>query len=96
MVPVVWSERALADVRGIYEYVVHTSPVYAEALVDRILARTEQLAAHPESGRMVPEVERPEIRELLEGPYRILYRLEAGGVSVLAVIHARRVLPERG
>jgi plasmid stabilization system protein ParE len=39
---------------------------------------------------MVPEVGRPEIREVIEAPYRVIYRLTAQHVEVVAVVHARR------
>ena len=93
--PVIWPERALDHVRSIYEYVAQTSPLYAEALADRLLARGEQLKAHPESGRMVPELERPEIRELIESGYRVLYLRDRDAVRVLAVVHGRRAFPSR-
>ena len=59
-------------------------------MVQRILARAPPLAAFPDSGRMVPEVGRPEIREVIEGPYRVIYRHIADRVDVLAVVHGRQ------
>ena len=94
--PVIWTERALADVRSIFEYIAQTSAVYAEALAERLLARGEQLEAHPESGRMVPELDRSEVRELIESGYRLLYRVDPDAVRVLAVVHGRRAFPSRG
>ena len=94
--PVIWTERALDHDRSIYEYVAQTSPLYAEALADRLLGRGEQLEAHPESGRMVPELERPEIRELIESGYRVLYRRDPDAVHILGVVHGRRAFPGRG
>jgi plasmid stabilization system protein ParE len=42
---------------------------------------------------MVPEFERPELRELIEGPYRIIYQVTAETVEVLAVVHGRQLPP---
>jgi len=40
---------------------------------------------NPESGRIVPEKESPEIRELIEGNYRIFYRLRKDKVIILRI-----------
>jgi toxin ParE1/3/4 len=96
-VRVEWTERALGHVRAIYAYIGDSSELYARRTADRLLARAEQLREFPLSGRMVPEYERPEVRELVEGPYRILYRYREGDdvALVLGVIHGRQRLPAR-
>lgn len=54
--------------------------------------RSIQISQFPFSGRMVPEYELNEVREVIEGPYRIIYLVdpEAQRVEVLAVIHSSR------
>ena len=69
-----WTEHAVAQLEAVADYVSLSSPVYAEHLVDRIARRLEQACEFPESGRVVPEFARPEIRELIERPYRLVYR----------------------
>ena len=73
-------------------YIAQTSPDYAVRIVDRLTRRSIQIAVFPNSGRMVPEFERNEIREVIEGRYRIIYLLEPEQVQVLAVIHGARDL----
>ena len=90
---VVWSEGALQHLAAIYQTIAQNSPVYAEGVVDRIWHRSGQLAAFPDSGREVPEYKRPDIRELIQGSYRVIYRRGADAVEVLAVIHGARRLP---
>lgn len=63
-------------------------------MVDRPTRRSEQLASFPYSGSVVPEHESPELRELVEGPYRIIYRIKPEQIDVLAVIHGAQQLPE--
>jgi plasmid stabilization system protein ParE len=92
-VKVVWTETALAHLTAIRHYIATTSELYAERMVQRVLGRGAQLAAFPESGRVVPELNRPEVREVFESPYRIIYRRQAERVEVLAVVHARRAGP---
>jgi toxin ParE1/3/4 len=88
-----WTETALAHLRAIRDYVARNSPGYAQALADRITRRTEKLAAMPFLGAEVPEYEDESIREVLEHPYRIIYRVSTDRVEILAVLHGARRLP---
>jgi plasmid stabilization system protein ParE len=42
---------------------------------------------------MVPEYQDPDIREVLEGQYRVIYEVTAKEIQVLAVIHGAQLLP---
>src|SRR5215216_1297036 len=88
-----WTEAALEHVRAIRDYIAADSPFYAERTAEGLLARSEQLADHPRSGRVVPERGDPDVRELIEGPYRVIYWVRPERVEVLAVVHGRRALP---
>jgi plasmid stabilization system protein ParE len=83
---------------AIAEYIAVSSPVYGEQVVDRVVRRLEQAQRFPESGRAVPEYDVPEIRELLEFPYRLIYRVGPDAIEVLAILHGRRDLrsPSQG
>jgi plasmid stabilization system protein ParE len=63
--------------------------------VQRIFNASERLAAFPESGRIVPEVGRSEVREVLVGKYRLMYQLLPEEVEVLTVIHGSRLLERK-
>ena len=57
--------------------------------------RCQTLAALPERGRIVPELRAVDVltyRELIEGPWRIVYRYDVDRVHVMAVLDARREL----
>ncbi len=56
-------------------------------MVDRLTRRSIQIAEYPLSGRAVPEYELPQIREVIEGSFRIFYYIKLDGIDVLAVIH---------
>ena len=89
---VFWTESALAQLQAIHDYLAQTSAKYALRIVDRLTSRSIQIATFPLSGRMVPEYELNEVREVIEGSYRIIYLIDAGRqrVEVLAVIHGAR------
>jgi plasmid stabilization system protein ParE len=71
----------VAQLAAIGEYISLDSPIYAEQLVDRLVARLEQARAFPESGRIVPEVGRVEIREFIDPPYRLIYRVHPDAIE---------------
>jgi len=83
---VLWSNTALRHLVDIYDYIARDSPRYAQRMVDRLTSGSKQVGLFPQSGEMVPEYQRPDIRELIEGPYRLIYRVEDVQVVVLAVI----------
>ena len=89
-----WTDNAIEHLVDIYEYIAHDSSVYAKRMIDRLTKRSEQIADFPMSGRMVPEYEVDEIREMIEKSYRIIYRIKLNQIDVLAVIHCAQLLPE--
>ncbi|MEH1769150.1 type II toxin-antitoxin system RelE/ParE family toxin [Nostoc sp.] len=84
---VYWTATAVENLSAIYTYIAQTSPQYAARIVDRITRRSEQIASFPLSGRIVSEFETEEIREIIEGSYRIIYYIKPEQIDVLAVIH---------
>lgn len=90
-----WTNSALAHLVAIHEHIARDSPRYAARMVDRITARTRQIGTFPLSGQSVPEYRHPAIREVIEGPYRVIYEVSGEDVRVLAVIHGARLLPPR-
>ncbi len=54
----------------------------------------EQIVGQPLSRRKVPEYDSDDIRELIEKPYRIIYRIKPDQIDVIAVIHGARLFPE--
>jgi len=68
-----WTQNAVEHLVNIYEYIALNSPTYARQMVDKITHRSVQIAAHPLSGRKVPEYDSEVIRELIEQPYRIIF-----------------------
>ncbi len=88
-----WTNTAIAHLLAIYEHLARDSPLYARRIVDRLIRRSEEVAEFPLSGRMVPEYETQDIREVIERPYRIIYRATAERIDVLAVVHGMQTLP---
>ena len=85
---VLWTSTAEEHLDANYNYIAKDSPNYAKRMVDRLTRRSIQIAEYPVSGRSVPEYDMPQIREVIEGPFRIIYYIKPDGIDVLAVIHA--------
>lgn len=92
MAKIVWSNYALADLNEIAEFIALDSPRYAQITVEKLYHKVEILKTHPKIGRIVPELERETVRELIEGNYRIIYEISSDQISVLTVHHSSRVL----
>jgi addiction module RelE/StbE family toxin len=92
---VVWAPQALEDVLAIRTFLSRDAPDYADFLVERIIATVRRLETHPRSGRVVPEIGSPLLRELILGRYRIVYRLRRDAAEILTVFHAARLFPGR-
>lgn len=80
-----WTERALADLQRIGDRIAEDSKQVASAWVARLWSRAEEVQDFPTSGRMVPEFGRADIREVMLRRYRIIYRVDAAEVVVLAI-----------
>src|SRR5216110_2906040 len=89
---VAWSSSALEDVEAIAIYISRDSISYAAAVVKKILDSTNSLKDFPFLGRVVPEFEDQNIREVFAYSYRIVYRIHGERITVASVIHGKRLL----
>ena len=92
MVKVVWTEFALEDLRSIHSYISNDSKIYADKFVETLINRVDQLETFPKSGRVVPEFESDTLRELFEGNYRIVYKINSDHIGVVRIHHSARQL----
>jgi len=90
---VVWSNRALKSLADIHHHISLDSEHAANQMIDTILKRGDQLATFPKLGREIARYNRPGIRELIEAPYRIIYRVHRTTVQVIDVFHAAQLPP---
>jgi plasmid stabilization system protein ParE len=61
--PLVWTDRATADLEEIGQYIALDDPVAAERWVEVLLATAQRAGELPFSGRRVPELGRDDIRD---------------------------------
>lgn len=83
-----WTAGAVQQLRAIYDHIAQSSPQYAKRMVERLTTRSDQIGVFPLSGRVVPEYQAPQVREVIEGSYHI----RPDQIDVVAVIHGSRAL----
>ncbi|MEK7359501.1 MAG: type II toxin-antitoxin system RelE/ParE family toxin [Planctomycetota bacterium] len=92
MVEIKWTPQSLDDIETIANFIARDSNYYARMFTVKVFASVNRLELFPESGRVVPELKRKEIREIIIGNYRIIYRIRCSLIEVLTVYHASRLL----
>ncbi|HOE11263.1 MAG TPA: type II toxin-antitoxin system RelE/ParE family toxin [bacterium] len=90
MAEVIWAPSALDDVDSIAEYIARDSAELASLFVSRLIEATDRLQEFPLSGRIIPEINHPDCREIIYGAYRIMYRIEESEVWITGIIHGAR------
>lgn len=93
MVRISWALSAVEDLKSISDYISRDSKKYAKIQVKRLRLRTNRLKQNPRIGRVVPEIQDENIRELIEGNYRIIYKIiNKNRIDILTVHHSARNL----
>ena len=89
---VFWTEKAIEQLTAIHNYHAQISPQYATRLVDLITKRSQQIGTFPNSGRILPEINLEQVREVIETNYRIIYYVGLDRIDVLAIVHGAKDL----
>lgn len=96
MVRIKWLKSAQNDLKDIFDYISKDSKRYAKLQVERIIGRTKIIHRHLMVGKEITEFKKAELRELIEGNYRIIYRIiSSDEVHILLIHHSARDLSRR-
>lgn len=84
----VFEEKALADLEGIYHWIAKDNAAAAKAVTGRVFASVEHLASFPQMGRAGRD-EGTQEWAVPRLPYIVIYEVHAGRdeVIVVAVVH---------
>mgnify|MGYP000849914591 FL=1 len=95
---IVWSQDASDDLIDIVTYIKEKSGKnIATEIYQRIITHVEKIDIFPEGGRVVPElisIGVLDIREIIENPWRVFYRITSTEVQIISVIDGRRNIEE--
>lgn len=91
-----WSPTARLDFRDIILFIAENNPLAANQFRNKILNHIKQLPKFPTSGRVVPEFRDENIREIIQTPYRIVYRIKMHKkvIEIVRIWHAARGKPD--
>jgi addiction module RelE/StbE family toxin len=93
MVKIVWTDISIIDLKEIFDFIADDSLRYASLTTNKIYQRSQEIINNPYLGRIVPEFNDKLIRELIEGNYRIIYRIKSEvQIDILRVYHSSRLL----
>ena len=95
MAEIIWSKLALDDIDSIHDFIAKESPIYAQKTIEEFFVRVNVLAKFPEIGREVQEKLRKDIRELIQGNYRIIYKIRRKTIFIIRVHHSAQNLTSR-
>jgi toxin ParE1/3/4 len=91
MVEIRWTFQSVEDLESITNYISKDSSYFAKLIISNIIDVVDQLVFYPEFGRVVPEINKPEIREIIFGNYRIIYRYQNSLVEIVTIYHSSRM-----
>ena len=89
----IWNERPRRDIIETAGYIAGDNPTAARKWVERIRRQAKQALQLPKSGRIVPERPRDDLREFLDGNYRIVYKIHDDAVEIMTVFERHRQTP---
>ena len=90
----VWSKESLTRLQEIEDFIVEDNPKAALEFINKIISRAETITLHPKKGRVVPEIDVENIRELLYKNYRIVYLIKDKAIVILTVFEGHKLLNE--
>ena len=91
----IWTDPSIEDLRAVRDYIARDSDYYAADLVAQLVLSVEKLLRFPRLGRVVPEAQDENIRQLVHQNYRIIYRIAGERVEILTIVHGSRDLTIR-
>ena len=91
---VIWTPRARADLKAIYDHIHKDSPFNAKSVTDRILAKTATLEDFPGTRKVVPEAKVKELHEVSVSSWRVIYHPRNNNVYIVTVVHKRQMLKD--
>jgi len=96
MVRINWTFQSKLDLKQIADYISQDSKKYAKFQILKIKSRTHILKTNMLIGKVVREIENEDIRELIEGRYRIIYKvISKFRIDILTIHHTSRDMTKR-
>ena len=95
MARLIWTNQALEDFEALLDYISRDAPIAARRFGQKLIDKVELLQITPLLGSFIQEDESKTYREILQGNYRLIYRVEGDVVYLIAIHHAAQLLSSR-
>lgn len=92
MEEIIWTKLAFRDIIDIHDYIAKNSELYVRKTVESFFERVKILVEFPNAGRVLPEISKRTIKELIEGNYRIIYTNKKRKIYILREHHSSRLI----
>lgn len=92
---VILTPQSRGDLRQIVIFIARHNPARARSFGHELVDRALAIGAFPESGRIVPEIGDPAVREVIHGAYRIISEIfrDPATIYILRFWHGARGVP---
>jgi len=87
-----WSERSVNDLIAIQHYISQDNPQTAKKWIAKLRQRAKSTTETPLLGRIVPEFNQADIREVFQGNYRIVYKVKVDEILILSLFEGHQKL----
>jgi addiction module RelE/StbE family toxin len=84
---IIWTESASQDLERAVDYIYLDSPSYAFSFLSDVMERVRTLDVFPYRGRLVPEINVEDVREVFIHRYRLVYQVEESRIIILTFVH---------
>ncbi len=91
---VIWTPRARADLKAIYDHIHKDAPINAQRITQRMLKKTAALEEFPGTHKTVPETKSNDLHEVSVSAWRIIYHPRNSDIYIITVVHKRQRLEE--
>jgi len=92
---ITWAPRAKMRAGEYAEYIAQDNEEAAYEWLVGIFKDVERLKDFPEQGRVVPEIGRPDVREIFYMSHRIIYRIGSRRIRIITIRHGRQLLDKK-
>lgn len=89
---IIWTQKALSDLKDVFDYISKDSPHYASLTVQQIINKTSLIKTSSLAGRVVPEFSNIDLREFILKNYRIIYQIDQSKVYIVRIYNTYRLL----
>ncbi|GAA0349580.1 type II toxin-antitoxin system RelE/ParE family toxin [Bacillus horti] len=87
---IIWTVSAFKDLQNIVEFISQDSTYYGLAFYDDIMNKAQSLIDFPQRGRIVPEMDDPNLREVFVHRYRLIYQIHPSNIIIKTIVHGAR------